>query len=91
FVRKGYWFLYRNTFKIIVSQIYRLEKLGDIQSAQLTDPQASWIVQVTADALNQEQVPRTCEQLEEVKTLFEDYVELVVVDHAYLENRIPYS
>ncbi|KAJ2708226.1 hypothetical protein FB645_000072 [Coemansia sp. IMI 203386] len=91
FVRKGYWFLYRNTFKIIVSQIYRLEKQGDIQSAQLTDPQASWIVQVTADALNQEQVPRTCEQLEEVKALFEDYVELVVVDHAYLENRIPYS
>ncbi|KAJ2361116.1 hypothetical protein IW150_007325 [Coemansia sp. RSA 2607] len=91
FVRKGYWLLYRNTFKIIVSQIYQLEEEGSVQSAQLADPQGSWVVQVSADALNQEQVPRMCEQLDEVKSLFEDYVELVVVDHAFLESKIPYS
>ncbi|KAJ2781071.1 hypothetical protein GGI15_003333 [Coemansia interrupta] len=91
FVRKGYWFLYRNTFKVIVSQIYQLEEEGSVQSAQLADPQGSWIVQVSADALSQEQVPRMCEQLDEIKSLFEDYVELVVVDHAFLESKIPYN
>ncbi|KAJ2725965.1 hypothetical protein GGI07_000893 [Coemansia sp. Benny D115] len=91
FVRKGYWFLYRNAFKVIVSQIYCMEEEGNVQSVQPADPKGSWIVQVTADAMSQEQVPRLCEQLDELKALFEDYVELVVVDHAFLENKIPYS
>ncbi|KAJ2806738.1 hypothetical protein H4R20_001576 [Coemansia guatemalensis] len=91
FVRKGYWFLYRNTFKVIVSQIYSLTEDGNIQSALPVDPSGSWVVQIVADAMSQEQVPRVCEQLDELKSLFEDYVELVVVDHAFLENRIPYS
>ncbi|KAJ2361105.1 hypothetical protein H4S01_005416 [Coemansia sp. RSA 2610] len=91
FVRKGYWFLYRNVFKVIVSQIYRLTEQGDVLSAQPVDPDGSWIVQVVADAMSQEQVPRVCEQIDELKRLFDDYVELVVVDHAFLENKIPYS
>ncbi|KAJ1986355.1 hypothetical protein EDC05_006323 [Coemansia umbellata] len=91
FVRKGYWFLYRNIFKVIVSQIYRLGEQGDIQSVQEADPSGSWVIQIVADASTQEQVPRLCEQLDEVKNLFADYVELVVVDHAFLENKIPYS
>ncbi|KAJ2506826.1 hypothetical protein GGI11_006545 [Coemansia sp. RSA 2049] len=90
-VRKGYWFLYRSTFKIVVSQIYRLEEQNDIQSAQPVDPAGNWLVHIAADALTQEQVPRLCEQLEELKRMFADYVELVVVDHAFLENKVPYS
>ncbi|KAJ2352924.1 hypothetical protein IWW50_004445 [Coemansia erecta] len=91
FVRKGYWFLYRGVFKVIVSQVYRLEEPGNVLSARLVDPEESWVVHVVADAMSQEQVPRVCEQLDELKRLFDDYVELVVVDHAFLENKIPYS
>ncbi|KAJ1667975.1 hypothetical protein IW140_002409 [Coemansia sp. RSA 1813] len=91
FVRKGYWFLYRNTFKIVVSQICRLEEQGNIHSAQAVDQSENWVVHIVADALTQEQVPRLCEQLDELKKMFADYVELVVVDHAFLENKIPYS
>ncbi|KAI8325077.1 hypothetical protein GQ54DRAFT_295714 [Martensiomyces pterosporus] len=91
FVRKGYWFLYRNAYKIIVSHIYRLDEPGNIQSAQPTDPSGNWVVQIVADAVGQEQVPKVSELLDEVKSLFADYVDLVVVDHIFLQNKIPYS
>ncbi|KAJ2760774.1 hypothetical protein IWQ57_006218 [Coemansia nantahalensis] len=91
FVRKGYWFLYRGAFKVIVSQVYRLAEEGNVHSAEPVDPAGSWLVQVAADATGQEQVPRVCEQLDELKALFGDHVELVVVDHAFLENKITYS
>ncbi|KAJ1726935.1 hypothetical protein LPJ61_004864 [Coemansia biformis] len=91
FVRRGYWFLYQGTLKVIVSQIFRLAEEGNVQSAELVDPSGNWLVQIAADAMSQEQVPRICEQLDELKSLFDDHVELVVVDHAFLENKIPYS
>ncbi|KAJ2259867.1 hypothetical protein EV176_006823 [Coemansia sp. RSA 451] len=91
FVRKGYWFLYKHAFKVVVSQVYRLAEPGNVLSAQCVDPRGSWLVHIVADAMSQEQVPRVCEQLDELKKLFNDYVELVVVDHAFLENKIPYN
>ncbi|KAJ2778477.1 hypothetical protein H4R18_004575 [Coemansia javaensis] len=90
FVRRGYWFLYRGRFKVSVSQVLRLATPGDARSAQPVDPAGSWVVHVVADALGQEQVPRVCEQLDELRPLFADHVELVAVDHAFLENKIPY-
>ncbi|KAJ2163042.1 hypothetical protein GGF46_000228 [Coemansia sp. RSA 552] len=87
-IRKGYWFLYRDTFKIVVSQVHRLEEANNIASAVPIDPSGGWVVQVVANAMTQEQVPRVCEQLDELKALFDDYVELVVVDHAFLENKV---
>ncbi|ORX70834.1 hypothetical protein DL89DRAFT_204480, partial [Linderina pennispora] len=69
YVRSGYWVLYRNTFKIIVSRILALPVKGDIQSAVPMDESRNWLVQIIADAVGQEQVPRMCEQLDEVKAL----------------------
>ncbi|KAJ2735666.1 hypothetical protein IW152_001443 [Coemansia sp. BCRC 34962] len=91
FVRKGYWFLYRNSMKVVVSQVYRLQEQGNVQSAVPVDPSGNWLVQIASDAMAQELVPRVCDQLEELRGLLEDYVELLVVDHAFLENKIPYS
>ncbi|KAJ1998730.1 hypothetical protein H4R26_005347, partial [Coemansia thaxteri] len=91
FVRKGYWFLYRGSIKVVVSQIFSVPEQGNVQLAVPVDPSGNWLVQILSDAMTQEQVPRVCEQLDELKRLFEDYVELVVVDHAVLENKIPYS
>ncbi|KAJ2494093.1 hypothetical protein IWW47_004819, partial [Coemansia sp. RSA 2052] len=76
---------------VVVSQIYRLEKQGDVQSAAPVDPLGNWVVQIVSEAMSQELVPRVCDQLEELKGLLDDYVELLVVDHAFLENKIPYS
>ncbi|KAJ1751992.1 hypothetical protein LPJ55_001779 [Coemansia sp. RSA 990] len=91
FVRKGYWFMYRGIYKIIVSQVYKLREQGNIQTVQPVDAEGNWVMHVVADAMSQEQVPRVCEQLDELKRLFEDYVELVIVDHAFLENKVQYS
>ncbi|KAJ2883391.1 hypothetical protein H4R27_002798 [Coemansia aciculifera] len=91
FVRKGYWFLYRSSLKVVVSQIYRLQEQGNVQSVVPVDPSGNWLVQIVSEAMTQELVPRVCDQLEELKSLLEDYVELLVVDHAFLENKIPYS
>lgn len=91
FVRKGYWFPYHDNFRIIVTQIYRLTEHGNVQSATPIDKSGNWMVHVVADAIGQEQVPRLCEQLDETKRLLEDTVELVVVDHAHLDNKVPYN
>ncbi|KAJ2068164.1 hypothetical protein GGI16_009577, partial [Coemansia sp. S142-1] len=64
---------------------------GNVQSVVPVDPSGNWLVQIVSEAMTQELVPRVCDQLEELKSLLEDYVELVVVDHAFLENKIPYS
>ncbi|ORX92779.1 hypothetical protein K493DRAFT_354096 [Basidiobolus meristosporus CBS 931.73] len=90
YVRKGYAFVYKDMFRVTVTQIFKFESPHDISTLSLLDPTNTWLVEVSSISIIQEAVAKTVEEINSFKTLFTGIVDLGYVDHLYLLNKVTY-
>ncbi|RUP43577.1 hypothetical protein BC936DRAFT_136987 [Jimgerdemannia flammicorona] len=91
-VRKGYSFVYNDTLRITVTQMFKTQY--DLATAEPVLGPAhadAWLVEATSAFVTQENVNQTAEQLVKFKGLLSGIVELEYMDHRSLQNRVQYT
>ncbi|CAH1761862.1 14633_t:CDS:2 [Entrophospora sp. SA101] len=88
FARKGIVFNYHDNLKIIITQIFKLEKPNDVSSLIPFDPKNYWIVEVSTVPILQQDVEKNIGELRKFAEMLKGILNLHYIEHSILQNKV---